>query len=591
MDQNQHARAKELFLKAVQLPAEAHAAFLDHEASGDRPLRDEVVALLLHHTAETIIAGTAEAGEGERVNTVIMDRRLAAGVKDEEAGEWESFSKGLPGLSDETCRILRRRLWIVTLVLMLTMLYVFLRALTSEDRSIDNVRTGSLLGMVVCFGVLSSRLPLVLRQVRIIELAVALNVAITTSMMDLPLIITSADTGDAATAVDAIHWKFHVWSIVILIYGAFMPNRWQRAACVLLPAACVPYAATFLICQWDVRVAGVLSYSRFDEHIPMPFVAALASVLVAHIIHTTRRDAFRAKRVAQYRLTKLLGVGGCGEVYHAEHLLLKRPCAVKVVRPELDADPQALARFQREVKATARLSHWNTVEVFDFGQTTDGMFYCVMELLPGMNLSELVKQHSPLPPARVIHLLTQTCGALQEAHDLGLVHRDIKPGNIFAARRGGLWDVAKVLDFGLVRETSVPASPQLSGVNTIAGTPHYMAPEQAAAFRSADARCDIYSLGAVGYYLLTGRPPFDADSSLEVLVAHTRDVVTPPSQIEDVPSDLEKVVLRCLQKDPGQRYQTAAELERALRECRCGEWSQEEAESWWAEHVPAAASS
>jgi len=208
-----------------------------------------------------------------------------------------------------------------------------------------------------------------------------------------------------------------------------------------------------------------------------------------------------------------------------------------------------------------------------------------MELLPGMNLAELVKRFGPLPPSRAVHFLRQACAALQEAHGLGLVHRDIKPGNIFAAQRGGVWDVTKLLDFGLVRETNVEANPNLTGVNTIAGTPHYMSPEQAASYRDADARSDIYSLGATAYYLLTGQPPFDDESAIKMLIAHANETPKRLSQTrEDVPEDLDFVVLRCLEKLAEDRYQSAAALEQALNECDCGKWSYEQAELWWQQH-------
>ena len=198
-----------------------------------------------------------------------------------------------------------------------------------------------------------------------------------------------------------------------------------------------------------------------------------------------------------------------GEVYLAEHRLLKRPCAVKLIHPHRASDPHLLQRFEREVQATAQLTHTNTVEMFDYGHTEDGTFYYVMEYLPGLSLAELVEKHGPLPPARAVHLLMQTCDALSEAHSRGLIHRDIKPGNIFSAQRGGYYDVAKLLDFGLAKPISADSVPvQLTQDGSITGSPLYMSPEQAIGDSEPDERSDIYSLGAVAYYLLTGRPPF-----------------------------------------------------------------------------------
>jgi serine/threonine-protein kinase len=282
-----------------------------------------------------------------------------------------------------------------------------------------------------------------------------------------------------------------------------------------------------------------------------------------------------------------------GEVYLAEHQLLKRPCAVKLIRPGDVGDCRAVARFEREVRLTATLSHPNTVEVYDYGRTSDGAYYYVMEHLPGLSLEELVQRHGPVPAGRVVHLLRQVCHALSEAHAVGLIHRDVKPSNVIAARRGGMDDVAKLLDFGLVRATSAPAAAGLSAEGQIVGTPLFMSPEQAAG-REVDGRSDVYSLGAVAYHLLTGRPPFDGADALAVLIAHARDPVVPPSQVQaGVPEDLERVVLRCLAKEAAERFPNAASLERALGACDCSaDWDQDRAARWWCEleRAPAPAS-
>ncbi len=265
---------------------------------------------------------------------------------------------------------------------------------------------------------------------------------------------------------------------------------------------------------------------------------------------------------------------------------MKRPCAIKIIRPGKATDPSALARFEREVRETAKLSHWNTVEIFDYGHTADGTFYYVMEYLPGMSIAELVERHGPLPPERVIYLLQQTCEALAEAHGLGLIHRDIKPGNLFAAQRGGHYDVAKLLDFGLAKRLWANAdSIELTGEGSITGSPLFMAPEQATGDGEPDMRSDIYALGAVAYYMLTGRPPFAADNPLKVMIAHASEPVTPPSRFRgDLPHDLETVVLKCLAKKPIDRFQDTSQLSAALAACEvCGKWMREEARRWWTE--------
>ncbi len=322
--------------------------------------------------------------------------------------------------------------------------------------------------------------------------------------------------------------------------------------------------------------------------LPVPVFAALIGIYGSHAIQRCRRDAFNARRFGQYVLRDRIGDGGMGEVYRAEHLLLKRPCALKMIRPERDADEATLARFENEVRSTARLSHFNTVDIYDYGRAADGTFYYVMELLEGLDLDDLVRRHGPLPPARAVHLLRQVCGALGEAHASGLIHRDIKPGNIFAAERGGVHDVAKLLDFGLVKRRTEKDAEQPSKPTRFSGTPLYMAPEQASNYEGADARTDLYALGAVAYFLVTGRPPFDRVGLDEILRAHAFEDAKPPSALcPDLPEDLDGVILRCLAKRPADRYPDAASLERALALCRCaGDWTECQAADWWRDVRP-----
>jgi serine/threonine-protein kinase len=271
-----------------------------------------------------------------------------------------------------------------------------------------------------------------------------------------------------------------------------------------------------------------------------------------------------------------------GEVFLAEHQLLKRPCALKLIKGD-GGDPLALARFEREVKSAARLSHPNTIAIYDYGRTEDGTFYYVMEYLPGMSLQELVSQYGPVPAARLLYLMRQVCGGLAEAHALGIIHRDLKPANIFVAIRGGEADVAKILDFGLVKLTADPDAPELTTDRSVSGTPAFMSPEQATGDRPVDPRTDVYALGAIAYYALTGRPPFDGTTAMAVMIAQVRDPVAPPSQIrDDVPEDLERVILRCLAKNPDERYPNVKALARDLAACSAArEWDDAKAEAWW----------
>jgi serine/threonine-protein kinase len=312
-----------------------------------------------------------------------------------------------------------------------------------------------------------------------------------------------------------------------------------------------------------------------------------AAVFVTRRMNAPRQQGVATGQIGPYRLVTLLGRGGMGEVYLAEHRRLQRPCAIKLIRPDRIGDAQVVARFEREVCMTARLSHWNTVEVFDYGRTDDGTFYYVMEYLPGMSLEEMLQTHRRQPAQRVVHFLRQACQALREAHSIGLIHRDITPGNLFAARRGGMYDVIKVLDFGLVKSAGEMPEARLTQQGTLSGTPLIMSPEQARGIDDVDRRSDIYSLGAVAYTLLTGRPPFERSNPMDVLMAHVLDLVTPPSELwADVPVDLEEVVLRCLAKKPEDRYQDMDDLEQALSRCAAaGRWTQASAESWWRENT------
>lgn len=377
--------------------------------------------------------------------------------------------------------------------------------------------------------------------------------------------------------------------ILMFTYALFIPNTWQRALAAIAPMAAAPVGILLYCRATYPEVARVMQenadfrYAFLESSMVMTLGAAVA-VWGVRTLSTLRVQAFEARQMGQYRLLRPLGEGGMGEVYLAEHMLLKRPCAIKLIRPDRAGNPGTLARFEREVRATARLTHWNTVEIFDYGRAEDGTFYYVMEYLPGMNLDELVAMHGPMPPGRVIYLLTQACDALQEAHEQGLVHRDIKPANIFAARRGGAFDVTKLLDFGLVRSGD-SVDVKLTHEGIVTGSPQFMSPEQARGDH-VDARSDIYSLGGVAYYMLTGRPPFEEQTPIKLILAHAQAAVTPLRSIDpDIPTDLEEVILRCLEKDPGDRFPNVQELQQALHNCRDSEaWTRERADQWWRSH-------
>jgi serine/threonine protein kinase len=375
------------------------------------------------------------------------------------------------------------------------------------------------------------------------------------------------------------------WYALIFTYAIFIPNTWRRAALVIGCMAAAPLVLIGVMwVQHSLCASLIQNNPGFLVEIGLMMAIAFAtSVYGTHMVGTLRQEAFEARRMGQYRLLRLIGAGGMGEVYLAEHQLMKRPCAIKLIRANKARDPRALARFEREVQAIAKLSHWNTVEIFDYGRTDDGTFYYVMEFLPGLSLSQLVEEYGPLPAARVIYLLQQVCDALGEAHAASLIHRDIKPGNIFAAIRGGYYDVAKLLDFGLAKSVSDVDDVHLTQAGSITGSPLYMSPEQATGDLDSDARGDIYSLGAVAYYLLTGLPPFGGDQPLKVIIAHATLDVLPPSHLRpEVPADLEAIILRCLAKRPNERFQDAASLSAALGHCAAaGQWGRDDAAQWW----------
>ena len=281
-----------------------------------------------------------------------------------------------------------------------------------------------------------------------------------------------------------------------------------------------------------------------------------------------------------YALGPMIGQGGMGEVYRARHAMMDRDVAIKIL-PADHADETARARFEREAQLTSRLESPNTVAVHDYGRTADDRPYYVMELVDGYDLDALVRTFGPQPAGRVVHLLDQICGSLEEAHSAGLVHRDIKPANIALCERAGVKDVVKVLDFGLAVELGKPNADE---PHALVGTPAYLAPEAILHPESVDARIDLYALGAVAYWLLTGSQVFEGDDLVELCSHHIHTQPERPSARlgRPLPSDLEAIVMRCLAKDPAQRYASARDLRDALSACDCADdWAAGVAETWW----------
>jgi serine/threonine-protein kinase len=314
-------------------------------------------------------------------------------------------------------------------------------------------------------------------------------------------------------------------------------------------------------------------------------LTTLLATAISSVIYGLRRDVREARKLGQYTLGEILGEGGMGVVYRASHAMLRRPTAVKLL-PAEKAGEQSIARFEREVQLTAALTHPNTVTIFDFGRTPEGVFYYAMELLDGAGLDAVVGLDGPQPPERALHVLDGVAGALLEAHEIGLIHRDIKPANIILCKQGGLFDVPKVVDFGLVKDLKA-IDVSLTATASLMGTPLYMPPEAITAPDTMDARGDLYALGAVAYFLVTGTPVFPGRSLVEVCGHHLHTKPEPPSARlgRPVPADLESLLLDCLEKDPARRPQAAAELRQRVRACRAyGTWDGERARRWWQEN-------
>jgi hypothetical protein len=309
----------------------------------------------------------------------------------------------------------------------------------------------------------------------------------------------------------------------------------------------------------------------------------LATLYIARQQKALQLATLTARKLGQYSLETKLGSGGMGTVYKARHAMLRRPTAVKLLDLERMNDA-AIARFEREVQLTSSLTHPNTVSVFDYGRTPEGICYYAMEYLEGLNLDDLVKRHGPIGEARLAYILRQVCGSLAEAHAAGMVHRDIKPANLFLTQRGGQYDFVKVLDFGLVKEIDGSGQAGLTNPDTVAGTPLYMAPEALTKSSEVDARTDVYALGAVAYYLLTGQPVFTGSTVTEICMKHVREEPEPPSRRLGRPltPELEALILRCLAKAPADRPKDASDLWNALDACPLnGTWTRADAEIWW----------
>ena len=389
-----------------------------------------------------------------------------------------------------------------------------------------------------------------------------------------------------------IPWEC-VW---ILIFPLLAPNTPARILIAsLLAATTAPLtlvlSITFGLTSSEVPLTFLLGYFLFTVYL----CAGLAYV-ISRVIYKSGTRLKQAQDLGSYQLVELLGAGGMGEVWVAEHRMLARPAAIKLIRPEMlgangSNREMVSRRFEREAQATASLHSQHTITLYDFGITADESFYYVMELLGGMNLDELIKIHGPIRAARTAYLVRQICHSLEDAHQSGLIHRDIKPANIFVSRRGPEVDFIKVLDFGLVKtpEKAESGEPHLSQAGMIVGTPGFMAPELVLGMVDIDGRVDLYGVGTVAYWLLTGKRVFEGETPMAEAMQHVQAEPTPPSHRteNEIPDTLERIILQCLEKEPADRPQSARSLgDQFANSIGDQPWTQEMANTWWNSHVP-----
>ena len=380
--------------------------------------------------------------------------------------------------------------------------------------------------------------------------------------------------------------------VLILIHPMIVPAPPRKILIASLAAASMDPIGLLIAWARGIELPGLGLI--FWTYLPNYVCAALA-VIPSHIIEGLARQVSHARQMGSYQLSELIGSGGMGEVWRAHHRLLARPAAIKLIRGERfggtseSSEQVATQRFRREAEAAASLRSPHTIQLYDFGVTRDRRFYIVMELLNGIDLESLVSRYGPMPAPRVVHVLRQACESLAEAHAAGMVHRDIKPANLHVCRLGLEYDFVKVLDFGLVKQDHGTGSqqPLLTAPDMATGTPAYLPPEMASG-EPVDARADLYALGCVGYFLLTGRLVFEGDNALQIMIKHLQTRPVPPSEriATPVPTGLERVILSCLEKEPDRRPASATELSARLAACDMARWTQEDARRWWEENFP-----
>ena len=460
--------------------------------------------------------------------------------------------------AEATRKLLQRRLMIAAITTLGFLILIKTLALLFEGTTIGDVmvHSFSVLGIIGSIVYLRRNTSAPMYALRFIE-AVIFGL----SFIELQLIqVFDTEKLIAAGRMDEVPTLFAtigaLISLFIAIYGIFIPANWKRTALMTGLAAVVSVVVVLVHAQWNpllqqIDVPGFATPA-------LTLMMAIVATVGAQVVHNVRREAESAKQYGQYNLTEEIGRGGMGVVYKAEHRMLKRPAAIKLIRPEAAFDESSIEGFEREVQLSATLSHWNTVQIYDYGRTEAGDFYYVMEYLEGESLRQRLSRSGPLSMRDTVAILVQVCDGLGEAHAKGMVHRDLKPANILLAEIGGQRDIAKILDFGLAINVSQTATQEVG----ISGSPPYMSPEQVRG-EAVDARSDIYALGCLIYECLTGNALFNGSSLTEVLNAH---LGASPS-LDRLPESavaLKPLIERCIDPDRSSRMSDVAQLRNQL---------------------------
>ncbi len=496
--------------------------------------------------------------------------------------------------------LLRSRLRTVAFIFSVAALIWMALDLLSGNTSGFFLQIPCLLVLVGLAAVFYGRKEILLGPLRTLELVLFGVGALYLTTRDYALINGAMSRGEEAAALAGLTENvFHV-VLLVAVYGMFIPNTVKRATAVAVSLAATPIAAGLALGLAFPPIAeamGRLGSGRTAEAGFLLVLSAGIAIAGTQVIGQYQSQGVEAMEAGIYKLKERIGSGGMGEVWRAEHHKLVRPAAIKLIRPDRIEDGdytsagETIRRFEREAQATAVLHSPHTVELYDFGVSGDGIFYYVMEYLNGIDLKTLVEEHGPQPPGRAIHLMQQVCESLADAHHSRMIHRDVKPANIFSCRMGLSYDFVKVLDFGLVKIETDDADEdtQLTQEGMTAGSPAFMAPEVVTGKTKVDARADLYALGCVGYWLLTGQYVFPRKRTMAMALDHVTTPPQPPSERTElpIPQELDRIILKCLAKQPEDRFGSALELEEALSNpVASNGWGRRQAEEWWQLHYP-----